>query len=162
MVSMDQYVSDFLKKEYEFSGTASSPTTDCLFSTDADSPLLDLTRKDQLRSRVAKVLFSAKRVRPDLLPVVGWLATRVTASTEQDWDRLWRTLQYVNRTKEFKLRLQVQEELKVILVADASFAVHADGKSQSIAASSLPWARERLTRSQLTRSWSLHPLQRAS
>jgi len=87
MVSMDQYVSDFLK-EYEVSGTASSPATDRLFSIDADSPLLDLTRKDQLRSRVAKVLFSAKRVRPDLLPVVGWLATSVTAPTEQGWDTL--------------------------------------------------------------------------
>ena len=40
-------------------------------------------------------------------------------------------LQYVNGTKEFKLRLQVNEELKVILFADASFAVHADGKSHS-------------------------------
>ena len=130
MVSMDQYVSDFLK-EYEVSGTASSPATDRLFSIDTDSPLLDMTRKDQLRSRVAKVLFSAKRVRPDLLPVVGWLATRVTAPTEQDWDKLWRMLQYVNGTKEFKLRLQVNEELKVILFADASFAVHADGKSHS-------------------------------
>jgi len=56
MVSMDQYVSDFLK-EYEVSGTASSPATDRLFSIDSDSPLLDLTRKDQLRSRVAKVFF---------------------------------------------------------------------------------------------------------
>jgi len=65
MVSMDQYVSNFLK-EYEVSGTASSPATDRLFSIDPDSPLLDLTRKDQLRSRVAKVLFSAKRARPDL------------------------------------------------------------------------------------------------
>ena len=128
MVSMDQYVSDFLK-EYEVSGTVSSPATDRLFSIDADSQLLDLTRKDQLRSRVAKVLFSAKRVRPDILPVVGWLATRVTAPTEQDWDKLWRMLQYVNGTRVFKLRLQVHEELKVILFADASIA--ADGKSNS-------------------------------
>ena len=44
--------------------------------------------KDQLHSRGAvKVLFSAKKVRPDPLPVVGWLlVTRVTAPTEQDWD----------------------------------------------------------------------------
>ena len=38
-------------------------------------------------------------------------------------------LQCVNGTKEFKLRLQVHEELKVILFADASIA--ADGKSNS-------------------------------
>ena len=41
MVSMDRYVSDFLK-EYEVSGTASSPATDRLFSVDPDIPLLDL------------------------------------------------------------------------------------------------------------------------
>ena len=34
-VAMDQYVSDFLK-EYEVSGTASSPATDRLFSIDTD------------------------------------------------------------------------------------------------------------------------------
>ena len=50
--------------------------------------LFDLTRKDQLRSRVAKVYFCAKRVRSDLLPVVRWLATSVTAPTEQGWDKL--------------------------------------------------------------------------
>ena len=116
-------------KKIEFSSTASSPATNRLFSVGSDFPLLDLTRKDQLRSRVAKVLFCAKRVRPDLLPVVGWLATRVTAPTEQDWDKLWRMLQYVNGAKKFKLRLKVYEKLKVILFADASFAVHADGKS---------------------------------
>ena len=87
MVSMDRYVSDFLK-EYEVSGTASSPATVRLFSFDPDLSLLDLTRKDQLRSRVAKVYFCAKRVRSDLLPVVGWLATSVTAPTEQGWDKL--------------------------------------------------------------------------
>ena len=58
-------------KKIEFSSTASSPATNRLFSVGSDFPLLDLTRKDQLRSRVAKVLFCAKRVRPDLLPVVG-------------------------------------------------------------------------------------------
>ena len=39
MVSMDQYVSDFLK-EYEVSGTASSPATDRLFSVDLDVPVV--------------------------------------------------------------------------------------------------------------------------
>ena len=39
MVSMDQYVSDFLK-EYEVNGAASSPATDQLFSVDLDLPVV--------------------------------------------------------------------------------------------------------------------------
>ena len=66
-----------------------------------------------------------------------WLATRDTAPTQQDWDKLWRMLQYVNGTKEFKLRLKVHEELKIILFADASFTVHAHGENHSGAVTTL-------------------------
>jgi len=82
MVSIDQYISDFLKEYEVWSGTASSPATDRLFSIDPYSPSLDQTREDQLRSSIAKVFLSTVRVRPDFLPVVGWLATSVTASTK--------------------------------------------------------------------------------
>ena len=70
-------------------------------------------------------------------------------------------LQYVNGTKEFKLRLQVHEELKVFLFADASFAVHADGKSHSGIVTTLGEGAVD-AESTISRSWSRHPLQRAS
>ena len=64
MVSMNQYVSDFLLKEYdEVRGAVFSPATDC-FS------LSDQIRKVQQRSRVAKMSFSAKQC--DLISYRRW------------------------------------------------------------------------------------------
>jgi hypothetical protein len=60
------------------------------------------------------------------------LATRVSRYTEHDWEKLVRLLRYVNVTKERGLILRPGRDGIIVKVyIDASYGVHADGKSHS-------------------------------
>ena len=61
---------------------------------DAESPSLSEDFSDAFHSRVAKLLFLAKRVRPEILPAVIFLTTRIRSPTEQDWAKLDRVLRF--------------------------------------------------------------------
>ena len=76
-IKMDGYIEDVIN-EYEVSGTAPSAAGTDLFTVDINSESLSQQDSDQFHSRVAKLLYMAKRARPDLLTAVGFLATRVS------------------------------------------------------------------------------------
>ena len=80
---------------------------------------------------VARGLFLAKRGRPDILPTIAYLCTRVKDPTVEDWKKLMQLMKYLNGTKNEILTLSA-ENLRVIKwYVDASFAVHADFKSHT-------------------------------
>ena len=76
-------------------------------------------------------MWPAERVRLDMLTVISFLSSRVQAPTEQDWEKLNRLLKYLNKTADLALTLNPDEGLTVHGYADASFGVHADGKSHT-------------------------------
>ena len=82
-VKMDGYVEDVIK-EYRVTGTAKSPAQADLFEIDEAAALLTAAKAGELHSRVAKLLYMAKRARPDLLTAISFLSTRVQKPTEQD------------------------------------------------------------------------------
>ena len=55
---------------------------------DSESTLLSEDVSDAFHSRVAKLLFLAKRVRPEILPAIIFLNSRVRSPTEQNWAKL--------------------------------------------------------------------------
>ena len=75
MVDMSFYVKQLLEGK-NFT-EAPSPSTKRTFEVDKGSPLLSDKEKKNFHSTVAKLLFMAKRARPDLLTVVSFLCTRV-------------------------------------------------------------------------------------
>ena len=129
-VKMDGYVDDIIK-EYEVTGTAASPASTDLFDIDASSERLDTSMAEEFHSRVAKLLYMAKRARPDLLTAISFLATRVQQPTQQDWTKLDRTLRYLNATKDLWLTLTVGDSYAVEAYIDASYGVHQDGKGHT-------------------------------
>jgi hypothetical protein len=81
---------------------------------------------------VAKLLYLAKKTKPDCLTTVAFLATRVSKCTDQDWEKLMTLLKYVNVTRERGIVLRPDRDGIVIrLYVDASYGVHADGKSHT-------------------------------
>jgi hypothetical protein len=79
-------------------------------------------------------LYLAKRARPDILCAVSFLCTRVREPTEFDKEKLTRCLKYLNNTKTMGIVLSEGSDKWIIRVAsyiDASYGVHADGKSHS-------------------------------
>jgi hypothetical protein len=59
----------------EFSGEASSPAANHLFTVDDNQTKLDETRAQLFHTYVAKTLFLCKRARPDLQMAVTFLCT---------------------------------------------------------------------------------------
>jgi len=78
------------------------------------------------------MLYLAKRVRPDILQPVIFLSTRVQEPTTDDWCKLERCLKYLNGEPDLGIILRPNPgSLGINAYVDASYGVHADGKSHS-------------------------------
>ena len=84
----------------------------------------------EYRSKVMEAKYLSK-VRPDLSVALGYLTTRMQEPTKGDWEKLLRVREYINGTKEFKMRLKPMDNIQVYASADASFGTFNDGKSNS-------------------------------
>ena len=129
-ITILKYVMSMLD-EYHVTGSAATPASSNLFEIDSESEPLTTERAEIFHSRVAKLLYLVKRVRPDGLTTVAFLSTRINAPTEQDWAKLTRLLKYINSTKDFGICLDADKDVCVLVYVDASYGVHADGKSHT-------------------------------
>ena len=71
----------------------------------------------------------AMRVRPDLRPSYGFLMTRVTNPTAQDWKKLKRTLEFIYGTIDEPFYLGADNLDSFATWVDVAFATHKDMKS---------------------------------
>jgi hypothetical protein len=101
-----------------------------MFELHEESPLLIQSEKENFHSVVAKLLYIAKRGRPDILTAVNFLTSRVLRSNQEDAKKLKRICDYLNTTSGYKLKLECNLKVPTIECwIDASFAVHKDRKS---------------------------------
>ena len=129
-ISMSGYTNEILQL-YSVTSTATSPATPKLFVIDTDSPCLPEPKRQLFHSAVAKLLYLAKRTRPELLPLISFLASRVTAATEDDMSKLRHGLSYLKASPDRGIVLKTTDPRQVLAYIDASFAVHADMKSHT-------------------------------
>lgn len=131
-VTMPGYISDVLLSAEDVKvGKAESPADVKLFEVDATAKLLDKDGAVRFHSLVAKLLYLAKRARPDLLLSVSFLARRVLCSTEQDLKKLNRVINYLRSTCHLGMVLEPNSMLQSYAWVDASYASHADYKSHT-------------------------------
>ena len=107
-----------------------TPATDELFNT-RDSPKATDSERVWFRSNVAKMLYLAKRVRPECLVAVAFLTTRVAVTDQDDLAKLRRVLGYLRSTRERGVTLRIGSEFTVRAYIDASYGVHNSGKSHT-------------------------------
>ena len=129
-IDMDNYVQKILdmwqpKREYTV------PADPDLFSVDSASELLSEQDRKRFHTMVAKLLYLAKRVRPDLLPAVTFLTTRVSCATKEDWKKLERVIGYLKKFDDLKMYLSGSSPAMLELWVDVAFGVHFDGKSHT-------------------------------
>ena len=131
-ICMDGYVQDFLK-DNEVSSSSPTPASNKLFEIDSTSKPLDVNQAKHFHTSVARLLYLAKRTRPDILLPVNFLCTRVANPTEDDARKLERVTKYLYGTRELGICLQLNSSSKVRLdsYVDASYATHADAKGHS-------------------------------
>jgi hypothetical protein len=132
IVTMPGYIEDVITFSSAIPGTtASTPAGASLFEVSEESKLLDTEKQKFFHSLTAKLLYLAKRARPDLLLAVSFLARRVQCPTEQDQKKLYRALRYLRGTTTIGMILEPNTVLQAYGWVDASFAVHADYKSHT-------------------------------
>ena len=130
-VDMKEYVQEMLNEfPLELPGKVTNPNNDKLFKVESSKKLEPL-KHEVFHTFVAKSLFLTKRARPDILPTVAFLCTRVDRSTYQDWTKLVRLMDFLKTTKNDCLTLKADNSHHVIWSIDAAFAVHPDMKSHS-------------------------------
>ena len=131
IIDMDQYVHDMIVDfPVNITKKSSTPAGDKLMEV-GFGKLLDKQRAEAFHTTVAKGLFLCKRARPDIQPTIAFLSTRVLSPTEIDWKKLIRLLEYLNGTRDLKLRLRADNLRVIKWYVDASYAVHPDFKSHT-------------------------------
>lgn len=108
-----------------------TPGNKTYFAIDHHSQQLSDKHKKIFHTTTAKLLYLAKRARPDILTVVSFLCTRVKNPLQQDLMKLIYTLGYLHRTRQQKLVLKPTKPMQIETYIDAAYAAHDDSKSHS-------------------------------
>ena len=88
-------------------------------------------KKDEFHSVTMKLLYTAKRARIDIETVVAFLCTRVSKSTDFDWWKLKRVLQWLLCTINDTRILGMDDSGMLHTWIDAAYAVHEDMRGQT-------------------------------
>jgi hypothetical protein len=117
---------------YNYMKNHPTPALEDLFEIDSTSEKLTEDEMKHFHTYVAKLLYLAKRTRPECLVATSFLCTRVTRSTKQDWTKLDRVMGYLRGTPDRSIILR-PGNMGIVprLYVDASYGVHADGKSHT-------------------------------
>ena len=78
---------------------ARTPARDDLFEVDAAEEACGESVRKEFHRNVARIMYLAKRARPDCLAAVSFLATRVQRCTSTDLAKLDRLVRYIRTTK---------------------------------------------------------------
>ena len=129
---MDDYVRDLLNDAPEdMGGVTATQASDHLFTVNDSPEHLDKETADLFHHLTAKLLFVAKRARPDIQTAVAFLTTRVKKPDKDDYKKLARVMKYLRSTPNLSLTLEDDNTHIIKWWVDASFAVHSDMKSHT-------------------------------
>ena len=129
-ISMTAYTDEILAEAAGLK-VYTTPATENLFQTRDTATLLDEKGKKHFHSIVAKLLYLAKRTRPDVLLPVSFLTTRVQRPDEDDDKKLQRVLGYLKGCPHLGISLHADKPVQVKAFIDASYGVHEDARSHS-------------------------------
>jgi len=60
---------------------------------------------EQFQNTNAHALFLCEQVRPEIIPTMAFLTTRIKASTEDDWSKLIRMMQHLRQSRNDVVKL---------------------------------------------------------
>jgi hypothetical protein len=136
--TMYDYLEDILcEMPDDMNGTAPTPASDHLYETEDESPALNEKESDFFHRTTARLLFAAKRARPDLQVAVAYLCTRVKSPNQSDYRKLTWVIKYLRLTISIPLILGWDGSGQLKWSVDASFAIHKDMRSHTGAVLSL-------------------------
>ena len=121
---------DKLVKTMGVTTTAPTPATAQLFEIDETSPRLSAADAKLFYTGVYSAMWTVLRIHVLACLPVMFLTGRVQHSTEEDMHKLRHVVKYLNGVRNVGLTIRAaQNEYRLTCYADASYGVHADGKS---------------------------------
>ena len=120
-LSMKDYIEKMIKEFPETLKESYCPWNENLFKLNEDAERLSKDKSEVFHKFVAKGLFASKRARPDILPAITFLCTRVKSPNENDWMKLRRLMEFLKATKEDVLTLEASNYGKITWHLDAAF-----------------------------------------
>ncbi len=115
----------------EIHSFATTPAGRNLFNVNEEVELLNTKDTERFHSVTAKLLFIAKRSRPNIETAVAFLTTRVSKSNVEDMEKLRRLIKYLAGTKNDKRIIGGENLLQLHSWIDASYAVHPNMRSHT-------------------------------
>jgi hypothetical protein len=130
-LSMNGYITDCINEAAPvFDGKEqTAPAKSSLFEDDERSAALDADTAEKFHSLTAKLLYAAKRTRPDILTAVTYLCGKVSCPNATDLEKLKHLLGYIKRTKQHCIDFHRDRPVLINAYVDASYAPHDDGRS---------------------------------
>lgn len=102
-----------------------------LFQVNKTSPKLDPETTELFHRLVVRLLFAAKRSRPDIQLSVAFLCSHVKNPTKEDYRKLGSVIRYIQRTIHLPLVLGSDGSGKVTWNINPSYAAHPDMPSHT-------------------------------
>ena len=131
-LTMKSYLEEAIQAFGEdVSAGAVTPASRNLFVVNNDLPFLETERAEIFHHVVAKLLYVAKRARVDIQLAIAFLCTRVSKSTQEDWEKLRRVLKYIHRTIDLPRIIGVKDFSVLQTWVDASYATHPNMRSHT-------------------------------
>ena len=130
-LDMTDYIEKMISEFPERLNESNCPWNENLFKEDQKAKKLSSEKAELFHKFVAKGLFASKRARPDILPAITYLCTRVKSPDENDWQKLRRMMEFLNKTKLDLLTIEANNYGKITWYLDAAFGVHNDLKSHT-------------------------------
>jgi hypothetical protein len=130
IITMDGYIIDLLQFCSNIEGTAETPATKDLFVVREAAEKLGRDDIENFHTLTAKLLYLSKRVRPDILTAIAFLARRVQSPDVDDQKKLFRVVRYIRGSQELGLRLKA-DSISILAYVDASYGVHSDMRSHT-------------------------------
>ena len=133
-VTMKEYLNESVEAFGEnITKSARTPAKGDLFSEDEgeNKTVLDENDAETFHHIVAKLLYVAKRARPDIDLTISFLCTRVAQPTKGDKNKLRRLLEYVKHTIDMNRIIGMSGNEMLQTWVDASYATHRDMRSHT-------------------------------
>jgi hypothetical protein len=138
-MTMNDFIQELIKEcpDNLMKGTSTTPAPAHLFAVDRDCEKPKDDERVIFHHLTAKILYLAKKTRPDLLTAVSFLSTRMLAPDKDDWKKLGRCLRYLRDNVTLAHTLEADGTGVVRWWVDASYGVHLDLHSHTGATLSL-------------------------
>lgn len=131
-VDMKYYIDGMIKDfPHQIPKVKMQPWTENLFKVNDNANKIDKTKREVFHTFVMKAMFLCKRARPDIMPAICFLSSRVSEPNVDDWNKLLRVLGYLRATRDDVLELSADDTNTITWYVDAAFAVHKDMKSHT-------------------------------